>query len=109
MIRVLLLIMMAGVSGVAASQPMEEVDVRVTVPVATPPRNCDELVPVTPPVSSYLRKTVPFLLSGSAAIAEIVDQAYSPPLKGVRFAATLLWLGANLAGLINVYLDYRKK
>lgn len=90
-----------------ASHPVED-DVPVMISIPLTPMVEQNLIPPTPSKRSYWRKTIPFVLSGSAAVSEIVLQSVNPPLNPVIFTATLLWFGANVAGLINIYLDYRK-
>lgn len=57
------------------------------------------------PKVMYLRRSIPFLFSGAAAIAELtLEQTRTNHLI---LGATVLWLGANIVGLVNIYLDYR--
>lgn len=54
---------------------------------------------------TYLRRSIPFLCSGAAAIAELTLPTRTT--NPVILTATILWLGANIVGLGNLYLDYR--
>ncbi len=55
----------------------------------------------------YVRRTMPFILSGTAAITELVLRVNRSANPDAIVAATVLWLAANLSGLLNLYLDFR--
>jgi hypothetical protein len=57
----------------------------------------------------YVRRTIPFILSGTAAVTEMVLLVNRSTNSDAVMAATVLWLGANLSGLLNLYLDFRSQ
>lgn len=100
-------ILLIGFNPVQASLPVDDIriEMRSVAPpivgsgsVSLPERNLK-------PKVLYLRRSIPFLFSGAAAVAELtlVNDRTNP----VILAATVLWLGANVVGLGNLYLDYR--
>jgi hypothetical protein len=94
-----------------ASLPTDDVAMNMTVIEKDFSNSQMALIPEEKPKSMtpYLRRTVPFILSGSAAIIELVLLITRTTNSDAILAATSLWFGANIAGLGNIYLDFKAK